>query len=339
MRIIFAGTPEISSIVLQDLIDNKLNIIASLTQPDRPKGRGKKITCSEVKILSQKNNIPVYQPIKLNDPDIIDILTNLKPDLIIVIAYGLILPKNILTLPKYGCWNIHVSLLPKWRGAAPIQRAIESGDTKTGVTIMQMDEGLDTGDILLQESCEINNTDNSKILHDKLAKLSAPALLKTLDKLKNNTLAPEPQDHSQKTIAPKLSKPEAMINWSEPANIINQKIRAFNPWPVAQTQIKDDKDKLEILRIYETEIISNPINLKNANNKPGENKPGEIINSDKKNGLIIKCGNINKDDINNSQSFLKINTIQFPGKNISSINELLNSDKYKNLLKTGSLFI
>ena len=152
MRVIFAGTPDISAVVLQDLIESQVNIVASLTQPDRPKGRGKKLACSPVKELSQKHNISVLQPINLKNHEVIEQLDKLQPDLIIVIAYGLILPKNILTMPKYGCWNIHVSLLPNG-GAAPIQRAIEAGDSQTGVTIMQMDEGLDTGDILYQESC------------------------------------------------------------------------------------------------------------------------------------------------------------------------------------------
>lgn len=327
MRIIFAGTPEISAVVLQDLIANNINIVASLTQPDRPKGRGKKLACSPVKLLSQENNIPVYQPVNLKNQEIINKLNKLKPDLIIVIAYGLILPKNILTLPKYGCWNIHVSLLPKWRGAAPIQRAIESGDTQTGVTIMQMDEGLDTGDILYQEICPINNTDNSKILHDKLAKLSAPALLKTLDNLKNNILYPKKQDNSKSSLAPKLSKAEAMISWSEPANIINQKIMAFNPWPVAQTQIKNNNSQLDIIRIYESEIIIN-INFDNNINNYID-KPGVIINSDKKNGLIVKCGD----------NILKINKLQFPGKNISNVSDLLNSEKYQNILSPGKHFV
>ena len=281
-----------------------------------------------MKELSVENDIPILQPIDLKNEDIFNELDKLQPDLIIVIAYGLILPKRILNLPKYGCWNIHVSLLPKWRGAAPIQRAIEAGDTKTGVTIMQMDEGLDTGDILYQELCTIDDTDTSKILHDKLAKLSAPAVLSTLNKLKNNILYPKKQNHSQSSIAPKLSKSEAIINWSQSANIINQKIRAFNPWPVAQTRIQNNNDGFDMIRIYEAEIVKDvKFDSNNINNINNSDQSGLIINSDQNNGLIIKCGS----------GLLKIKKLQFPGKNISNSLDLMNSEKYKSILQIGRI--
>ena len=320
MRIIFAGTPDISAQVLQDLLetqkDNKnFEIIATLTQPDRPKGRGRKLCASPVKELSIEHDIPVYQPENLKNQEIIDILNNLNPDLILVIAYGLIVPQNILDLPKHGCWNIHVSLLPKWRGAAPIQRAIEAGDDKTGVTIMQMDKGLDTGDILLQKTCNIEQDDTSESLYKKLAKISAPAALETLDKLQNDNLNPISQDNNQKTIAPKLSKEEANINWNTPAKIINQKIRAFNPWPVAQTSI----DSI-VIRIYNSEVIDN------INNK--DFLSGQIIEFNKDNGLLVQCLN----------SQLKVTHVQLPGKGVLEVCELVNSPKYQQLFATKKIF-
>ena len=320
MRIIFAGTPDISAQVLKDLLetqkDNKnFEVIATLTQPDRPKGRGRVLSASPVKELSIEHKIPVYQPENLKNQEIIDILNNLNPDLILVIAYGLIVPQNILDLPKHGCWNIHVSLLPKWRGAAPIQRAIEAGDDKTGVTIMQMDKGLDTGDILLQKTCNIEQDDTSESLYKKLAKLSAPAALETLDKLQNNNLNSVSQDDNQKTIAPKLSKEEANINWNTPAKIINQKIRAFNPWPVAQTSI----DSI-VIRIYNSEVIDN------INNK--DFLSGQIIEFNKDNGLLIKC----------LDSQLKVTHVQLPGKGVLEVCELVNSPKYQELFAPKKVF-
>ena len=226
-----------------------------------------------------------------------------------------IVPQNILDLPKHGCWNIHVSLLPKWRGAAPIQRAIEAGDDKTGVTIMQMDKGLDTGDILLQKTCNIEQDDTSESLYKKLAKLSAPAALETLDKLQNNNLNSVSQDDNQKTIAPKLSKEEANINWNTPAKIINQKIRAFNPWPVAQTSI----DSI-VIRIYNSEVIDN------INNK--DFLSGQIIEFNKDNGLLIKC----------LDSQLKVTHVQLPGKGVLEVCELVNSPKYQELFAPKKVF-
>ncbi len=322
MRIIFAGTPDISAQVLKDLLDAQKNnknfeIIATLTQPDRPKGRGRQLSASPVKELSIEHDIPVYQPENLKNQEIIDILNNLNPDLILVIAYGLIVPQNILDLPKHGCWNIHVSLLPKWRGAAPIQRAIEAGDDKTGVTIMQMDKGLDTGDILLQKTCNIDIKDTSESLYNKLAKISAPALLETLEKLNNNNnLNPISQDNNQKTIAPKLSKEEANINWNTPAKIINQKIRAFNPWPVAQTSI----DSI-VIRIYQAEAVD-------INDKTKSFLSGQIIEFNKDNGLLVKC----------LDSQLKITHVQLPGKGVLEVCELVNSPKYQQLFATKKIF-
>ena len=302
MRIIFAGTPDISAKVLADLLtvqktNKNFKIIATLTQPDRPKGRGRQLSISPVKQLSQEHNILVYQPENIKNKGVIDALKNLKPDLILVIAYGLIVPQNILNLPTHGCWNIHVSLLPKYRGAAPIQRAIESGETQTGITIMQMDKGLDTGDILLQQTCPISNTDTSESLYNKLAKLAAPAFLATLDKLQNNKLNFIAQDHTKKSPAPKLSKQEAMINWKNKAQILNQKIRAFNPWPVAQTRILLDKDNFLTIRIYQSEVLDIKNQTKNT-------LPGQIIRFNNADGLIVQCLN----------SQLKVTHIQLPGK-------------------------
>jgi len=236
VKIIFAGTPEFSAVALQALLESEHEVIAVYTQPDRPAGRGRKLNASPVKAKALEHNIPVYQPVSLKDAEAQKELALLKADIMIVVAYGLILPKAVLQTPPYGCLNIHASILPRWRGAAPIQRAILEGDEESGVTIMQMDEGLDTGDMLTIKRCNIESDDTGSSLHDRLALMGADALMQTLKDIKSNSLTPQVQDDSLAVYAHKLDKKEAQIDWqAEDAASIVRKIQAFNSWPVAYT--------------------------------------------------------------------------------------------------------
>jgi methionyl-tRNA formyltransferase len=233
-RIVYAGTPEFAAPALRRLIDRGANVVAVYTQPDRPAGRGRKLTASPVKALAIEHELPVFQPASLRDEEAHEALAQLSPDLLIVAAYGLILPEAVLKIPRLGCWNIHASLLPRWRGAAPIQRAIEAGDHKTGVCIMQMEAGLDTGPVFHHAETIIEATDTGGSLHDRLAVLGADALLTCLGQLERGNLPPpEPQDDSGAVYAPKLTKAEAELDFSESALTLERRIRAFDPWPVA----------------------------------------------------------------------------------------------------------
>jgi len=232
-HLVFAGTPDFAATALAALLDTPHQVVAVYTQPDRPAGRGRKLRPGPVKQLALEHDLPVYQPASLTSDKALAELRGLRPDVMVVAAYGLLLPPAVLRLPPRGCLNIHASLLPRWRGAAPIQRAILAGDTETGVTIMQMDEGLDTGDMLLKKTCPIDPEDTAASLHDRLARLGAEAIVEALARL--DELVPEPQDESQATYARKLSKEEAIIDWQQPARLIDRQVRAFNPWPVAQT--------------------------------------------------------------------------------------------------------
>ncbi len=236
LRIIFAGTPDFSVPPLQRLLDSPHEVVAVYTQPDRPAGRGRKLTASPVKQLAQQHDLPVFQPVSLKDPDAQAELSTLNADVMVVVAYGLILPKAVLDMPTYGCFNIHASLLPRWRGAAPIQRAIQMGDAETGVTIMQMDVGLDTGDMLTILKTPITADDTAQTLHDRLSQLGCDALMQTLDDLQAERLNPVKQSDAEATYAEKLNKAEAEIDWSQPADTLVRLIQAFNPWPVAFTQ-------------------------------------------------------------------------------------------------------
>jgi len=275
MRVIFAGTPDFSVPALQALIDSKHDVVAVYSQPDRPAGRGRKLTASTVKTKALEYDIPVYQPENFKSLESQETLADLNADVMIVVAYGLILPESILNTPKYGCLNIHASILPRWRGAAPIQRAIKAGDPESGVTIMQMDKGLDTGDMLAVLATEISPQDTAQTLHDRLSNLGSTALLKTLEEIEQAKLIPIKQDEEFVTYAHKLSKAEAEINWSEDAETIVRKIQAFNPWPVAFTNFKG-----KALRIWEAEIVQN---------KSAEKLPGGVLNLDKS-GLEISTG-------------------------------------------------
>jgi len=235
LRIIYAGTPGFAVPALQALIDSPHAVVAVYTQPDRPAGRGRKLRASPVKELALQHDIPVEQPDSLRNPVAQQDLATYEADVMIVAAYGLILPQAVLDMPRLGCLNIHGSLLPRWRGAAPIQRSIMVGDQETGVTIMQMNAGLDTGDMLLKKAIPITDQDTSASLHDQLAELGAVALLEVLEGLSSGAIKAEAQDESLVTYAEKLTKAEAVIDWSQPAEVISRQIRGLNPWPVAQT--------------------------------------------------------------------------------------------------------
>ncbi len=256
LRIIFAGTPDFAARHLQALIQSEHQIVGVYSQPDRPAGRGKKLKASEVKELALEHNLPVFQPQSLKNDEALAELTSLNADIMIVVAYGLILPKAILEAPRLGCLNVHGSILPRWRGAAPIQRAIWAGDEQTGVTIMQMDEGLDTGDMLHISRCAISTTETSASLYTKLAELGPEALIETINKLANGEITPEPQNNELANYAKKLSKEEANIDWSMSALQIERNIRSFNPWPVCFTQMGG-----QTVKIHQAQVMLQAIKM------------------------------------------------------------------------------
>ena len=273
MRIIFAGTPEFASRALAALIDAGHEIVLVLTQPDRPAGRGMKATASAVKQLAEQNHIPVWQPTSLKTPEIQSKLSEIAADVMVVAAYGLLLPKVVLEMPPLGCLNIHASLLPRWRGAAPIQRALLAGDEETGICIMQMDVGLDTGHVLMQSALPIDAEDTAQTLHDKLAELGAESIVKALGLLAQGNLISVPQNESKATYAAKLSKGEARLDWHNSADELARAVRAYNPFPVAQLILKG-----EVVRIWKAIP---------ENNEQGH--PGTILSVDKS-GIRVACG-------------------------------------------------
>lgn len=256
MRIIFAGTPEFAVPSLQKLIDLGHDVCAVYTQPDRPAGRGQHLQPPPVKVLALKHEIPVLQPLTLKTDEELQTFKNFNADLMVVVAYGMILPQTILDAPRFGCINGHGSLLPRWRGAAPIQRAVIEGDKETGVTIMQIVQKLDAGGMLHKEIYEIKPTDTSAIVHDELAKLSASGLEKVLLQIENDTLQPIPQDENLVTYAAKLTKEEALIDWSQTAEKLVRKIHGLNPKPVAFTFYEG-----LVMKIWQAEVLNEPANL------------------------------------------------------------------------------
>lgn len=252
LRVVFAGTPDFALPSLKALLIQGHDVCAIYTKPDSTSGRGLKLTPSPVKqfIQSHYDEIPILQPIGLKDVAVQEELRALNADVMVVIAYGFILPEKVISTPKYGCINVHASLLPRWRGAAPIQRALLAGDTVTGITIMQIDVGLDTGAILHQVSCDITDTTTTQELHDELAALGAQALLETLKKIEEGSLEPINQDNSAATYATKIAKEEAIINWQHHADEISRQVRAFNPWPGAHTLLGG-----QILKVWEVEVL------------------------------------------------------------------------------------
>ena len=298
MKIIFAGTPEFAAVALKALISTEHDIVAVYTQPDRKAGRGQKLTPSAVKLIAQEHQIPVYQPLHFKSSTEEGLaaqqeLTDLNADVMVVAAYGLILPQAVLDTPKYGCLNIHGSLLPRWRGAAPIQRAIATGDTQTGVTIMKMAAGLDTGDMMYKTFCPIEAEDTSASLHDKLALQGAEAIVTVLqseESLQHYLNVREVQDESLTVYAHKLSKAEAKIDWTQNAVDIDRNIRAFNPWPVAFLPIDDMKN----LRVWGSVLSQENAKAKMA---------GTILAIDKK-GVHVACGDENA---------ICLTSLQWPG--------------------------
>ena len=241
MNLVFAGTPEFAVPTLQAILQAGHHVLAVYTQPDRPAGRGQTLAASPVKRYAEAESIPVAQPTSLKSDGEADKLRRLQADVVVVVAYGLILPQALLDIPAHGCLNVHASLLPRWRGAAPIQRAIEAGDTHTGVTIMLMSAGLDTGDMLRRVETPILPMDNAQDLHDRLAHLGAEALVETLKQIESGGLTPEPQNDQLACYAAKLSKKEALLDWALPARVLQRKIRAYNPWPMAYTRLTDGR--------------------------------------------------------------------------------------------------
>lgn len=271
-RIVFAGTPEFAAAHLQALLDSRHQVVAVYTQPDRPAGRGQKLVASPVKQLAQQHGLPVLQPVNLHAESAQQELAAFNADLMVVVAYGLILPQAILDTPRLGCINSHASLLPRWRGAAPIQRAIEAGDAETGVTVMQMEAGLDTGPMLLKTITPIHSSDTGGSLHDRLAELGPPAVLATIEQLLAGTASPQVQDDSLANYAHKLNKDCALIDWERPAVDIERAIRAFSPWPVCHTLLQGDSLKVHAAALAE-----------------GKGEPGRVLHADR-HGLLVACG-------------------------------------------------
>jgi methionyl-tRNA formyltransferase len=300
LRLIFAGTPDFAVPALQRLLSHGFKPLAVLTQPDRPAGRGRHLQASPVKQAAEAANIPVHQPVSLRGPDAAEQISALQPDLLIVVAYGLILPPAILDVPAHGCWNIHASLLPRWRGAAPIQRAIEAGDSETGVCIMQMDEGLDTGPVLHRVTVPIGASETGGSLHDKLAETGADALLSCVEALARGE-PPEPVRQAEKGLsyARKLRKAEAQISWQEPAQQLERQVRAFNPWPVAWCTINGERTRI----------------WRAAHEKRDHAKePGTVLEANKA-GIEIATG----------EQILRLQELQRPGGKRISAAEYLNS--------------
>jgi len=302
LNIIFAGTPEFAASALQACIASKHNVVAVFTQPDRPAGRGRKIKFGPVKQLAIDADIPVYQPSKLTQEQVTQI-ENLQADVMLVSAYGLLLPKPVLDAPKYGCINIHASLLPRWRGAAPIQRAIIAGDEETGISIMQMVEGLDAGPVLKKFACQILDSDTGSSLHDRLANIAAAEIVSVLEGLQKNELVALPQDEAQVNYAKKLSKQEANINWQQSAQEIERKIRAFNAWPIAYTFWKQLR-----IRIWEAKVCST------SNDHPSDAIPGKVLSSDNQ-GLQVDTGD----------GVINLLALQLEGAKVISAKDFLNA--------------
>lgn len=273
MKILFMGTPDFAAEALKALIDAKLDIVAVVSQPDKPKGRGHKLMPTEVKQAALEAGLTVYQPEKIKNGELQEILDNLKPDLIVVVAYGKILPDYIINYPKYGCINIHASLLPKYRGAAPIQWSIINGDKKTGVTTMKMDSGIDTGDILLTEETEIGEYETSEELFDRLAKIGGKLIVKTIEEIENIT--PIPQNHAQHTYAPMIKRETGIIDWNKSAREISKLICGMNSWPLASTQYKGETLKIVAAKVQDENTGK---------------EPGTIIALEKGKGLKVACG-------------------------------------------------
>ncbi|CAI1944276.1 MULTISPECIES: methionyl-tRNA formyltransferase [Serratia] len=299
LRIIFAGTPDFAARHLDALLSSGHQIVGVFTQPDRPAGRGNKLTPSPVKVLAEQHHLPVFQPKSLRPEENQHLVADLNADVMVVVAYGLILPKAVLDMPRLGCINVHGSLLPRWRGAAPIQRSLWAGDNETGVTIMQMDVGLDTGDMMHKIACPIEAADTSASLYDKLAQLGPQGLLTTLQQMAEGTAKREVQDESLVTYAEKLSKEEARLDWSLSATQLERCIRAFNPWPVSYFTIDDQP-----VKVWQATVLA----------QSADAEPGTIIHADK-HGIQVAT----------VEGILNLTQLQPAGKKPMSAQDLLNS--------------
>ncbi|WP_238326385.1 methionyl-tRNA formyltransferase [Desulfuromonas acetoxidans] len=295
IRTVFMGTPDFALDTLQGLIESGVQMVGVYTQPDRPKGRGKKLAAPPVKELALEHDIPVFQPQKLRDEEAVKQLRSLSPDLIVVVAYGQILPQAVLDIPKYGCINVHASLLPRHRGAAPINKAIVDGDPMTGVTTMMMDVGLDTGDMLVKKSLSIHPDETAGQLHDRLAPLGREAMEETLARLCAGTLAREKQDDSLSTYASMMKKEDGCIDWSKEARQIHNLVRGLDPWPGAYTLLDGQTLKLAKTRCVE-----------------GQGEPGQVLEASGET-VIVACG----------QGALQLGALQLPGKKMLSAADFL----------------
>ncbi|MDF0751429.1 methionyl-tRNA formyltransferase [Marinobacter sp. 71-i] len=301
MRLVFSGTPDFAATALKALLATRHQVVGVYSQPDRPAGRGRKLTPTPVKQVALDANIPVFQPQSLKTAEAQQELRALDADVMIVAAYGLILPRAVLDTPRHGCLNIHASLLPRWRGAAPIQRAIAAGDRETGITIMQMDAGLDTGEMLLKSITPITENDTGGSLHDRLADLGGESIVKALEHLEKGELNGEIQDESRACYASKLSKEEGHIDWTLDASAISRLIRAFNPWPGTYTDLDDMH-----IRIHQAEVLDDT----------SDKHPGTVIRRDR-DGIDVACG----------LESLRITRLQLPGSRPQSANDLINGGK------------
>lgn len=301
MRIVFAGTPDFAATALKALLAAGHTVVGVYSQPDRPAGRGRKLMPSPVKQVALDAGLPVFQPDSLKPDDAQQELAALNPDVMIVAAYGLILPKAVLDIPTHGCLNIHASLLPRWRGAAPIQRAIAAGDRETGITIMQMDVGLDTGDMLLKTSTPIRPDDTGGRLHDRLAEMGGSAIVEALTSLSKGELTGEAQNDDEANYAHKLSKEEGHIDWTRSAPEIERLIRAFNPWPGTFTDLGDQR-----IRIHQAEALA----------QSSDKAPGTVLRRERE-GIDIACGT----------GSLRVTSVQLPGTRALSVNDLINGGK------------
>ncbi|WP_236247377.1 methionyl-tRNA formyltransferase [Pseudomonas tohonis] len=297
LRLVFAGTPEFAAEHLKALLDTPHSIVAVYTQPDRPAGRGQKLMPSPVKQLALQHGIPVLQPPTLRDADAQAELKALGADLMVVVAYGLILPQVVLDTPRLGCINSHASLLPRWRGAAPIQRAVQAGDAESGVTVMQMEAGLDTGPMLLKVVTPITSEDTGGTLHDRLASLGPQAVVQAIAQLAAGTLVGEVQDDALATYAHKLNKDEARLDWSRPADELERLVRAFNPWPICHSTLGGE-----------------PLKVLAAQLADGSGQPGQILAASK-DGLTVACGS----------GALRLTRLQLPGGKPLAFADLFNS--------------
>lgn len=307
LNIIFAGTPDFAAKHLEALIHSEHNVVAVYCPPDKPAGRGKKMMACATKLLALEHNLPVIQPVNFKAEEDQLHLASYKADVMVVVAYGLLLPEVILQTPRLGCINVHGSILPKWRGAAPIQRSLEAGDNITGVTIMQMDKGLDTGDMISTATCEITDEDTSATLYEKLAIAGPTALIDALALMSTESHTRTPQDNDLATYAAKLDKTEAELNWQEDALVLHRKIRAYNPWPVAQfTYVEAESKKEHRIRIWQAAVVKTEVTA----------PAGNIIAVDKK-GITVATGT--------ADLAIQLQVLQIPGKKALKVSDILNS--------------